>query len=489
MAVAVARKLHLSRHEIDMRRNWGVVRSRLAREQGLLILLVVAYVVTGRLGLTLAYVHPATSLVWPPSGIALGAFIVLGYRVWPAIFAGAVALYATVLGPVPAILALGAGNTLEALFASYLINRYAGGRNALQTPGNSMRFAGIATVAAAIVSPTIGASALALSKLAPWTAYDSIWLNWSLGSVTGSLLVAPLVILLSHRGHAPWRRTELLEAAVLFAGLMLVGIVTFSELPVPFPMEFLFLPVLLLTGSRLGRLPAAVAVLALTGLALYGTLSELGPFVYSTPTASLVMVMAFMGITAVISLSFAALVAEYMVAEEQLRELVVTDPLTGLPNYRRLIDTLALEISNSNRTGQPFAVVFFDMDALKRINDELGHLAGSRALCRVAETLKASCRTGDLTARFGGDEFVAVMPDTNDEGARAVIHRVTETLADDPDKPELSVSAGIAVYPRDGGTPTTLLSAADRALYAVKADKANARRRGVVQIREWSNAG
>jgi GGDEF domain-containing protein len=81
------------------------------------------------------------------------------------------------------------------------------------------------------------------------------------------------------------------------------------------------------------------------------------------------------------------------------------------------------------------------------------------------------------------------MPDTNDEGARAVIHRVTETLADDPDKPELSVSAGIAVYPRDGGTPTTLLSAADRALYAVKADKANARRRGVVQIREWSNAG
>ena len=70
-----------------------------------------------------------------------------------------------------------------------------------------------------------------------------------------------------------------------------------------------------------------------------------------------------------------------------------------------------------------------------------------------------------------------------------MIARVTERLADDPDKPELSVSAGVAIYPRDGGTPTTLLSAADRALYTVKAEKANARRRGVVPIREWSNAG
>jgi diguanylate cyclase (GGDEF)-like protein len=455
----------------------------------MLVLLVIVYIVSGRLGLALSYGHPAASLVWPPSGIALGAFLVLGYRVWPAIFASAVALYATALGPVPAILVLGAGNTLEALFASYLVNRYAGGRSALQTPGNSLRFAGLVSLAAAIVSPTIGASTLALSKLAPWTDYGAIWLNWSLGSVTGTLLIAPLIILLSHRGHASWRRAERVEGAVLSVAVLLVGIVTFAGLPVPFPMEFLFLPVLLLTGSRLGRLPAVIAVLALTGLALYGTLSGLGPFVHSTPTASLVMVMGFMGITAVISSCFAALVSEYGVAEAQLKELVVTDPMTGLPNYRRLIEALAAEIANSNRSGQPFAVVFFDMDALKRINDDLGHLAGSRALCRVAETLRASCRTGDITARYGGDEFVALLPETDDDGARAVIRRVTESLADDPDKPELSVSAGVAVYPRDAGTPTTLLAAADRALYAAKADKANARRRGVVQIREWSNAG
>ena len=167
----------------------------------------------------------------------------------------------------------------------------------------------------------------------------------------------------------------------------------------------------------------------------------------------------------------------------------MTDPLTGLPNYRRLVEVLGTEISRANRSDRPFAVLFFDMDGLKRINDELGHLIGSRALCRFAETLRATCRVTDTAARYGGDEFVAVLPDTDEDGAKLVIRRLTDRLAEDNDKPELSMSAGVALYPRDGGTPTTLLSAADRALYSVKAEKALARRRGVVPIREWSNAG
>jgi diguanylate cyclase (GGDEF)-like protein len=189
------------------------------------------------------------------------------------------------------------------------------------------------------------------------------------------------------------------------------------------------------------------------------------------------------------TLALAALASEYAVAEAQLRELVVTDPLTGLPNYRRLVEVLGAEIVRANKNDNPFAVVFFDMDGLKRINDELGHLIGSRAVCRFAETLRASCRSSDTPARYGGDEFVVILPETDDEGARVVIQRVEDRLREDPDKPALAVSAGVAVYPRDGGTPTTLLSAADRALYGVKAGKASERKRGVVAIREWTAAG
>jgi diguanylate cyclase (GGDEF)-like protein len=145
-------------------------------------------------------------------------------------------------------------------------------------------------------------------------------------------------------------------------------------------------------------------------------------------------------------------------------------------NYRRLIELLRAEIARSGRTRRPFAVLFIDMNGLKKINDKYGHLAGSRALCRVAETLRQSCRTTDTPARFGGDEFAVVLPETADEGGQLVLGRVAERLANDTDRPQLSVSGGVAVFPRDGDTPTLLLRAADQALYEAKARAAAARK-------------
>jgi diguanylate cyclase (GGDEF)-like protein len=163
--------------------------------------------------------------------------------------------------------------------------------------------------------------------------------------------------------------------------------------------------------------------------------------------------------------------------------------MTGLPNYRALVEKLGEEITRANRTDTTFAVVFCDMDGLKQINDELGHLIGSRAVCRFAETLRDCVRDTDTAARYGGDEFVAVLPGADEDGAKRVIDRLHARLAEDRIKPELATSAGIAVYPRDGSTATTLLSAADRALYQVKAHKASFRKRGVVPIKEWTSVG
>src|SRR6185295_12550173 len=100
---------------------------------------------------------------------------------------------------------------------------------------------------------------------------------------------------------------------------------------------------------------------------------------------------------------------------------------------------------------------------------EYGHLAGSRAVCRVADVLRRSVRSTDTPARFGGDEFVVILPDTQETGARLVAQRLSDRLAADGDKPLLSISTGVAIYPRDGGSPAALLTAADRALYESKA--------------------
>ena len=155
-------------------------------------------------------------------------------------------------------------------------------------------------------------------------------------------------------------------------------------------------------------------------------------------------------------------------SEDHLRHLAATDALTGLANYRRLSEELASEIKRSDRTSRAFAVLMFDLDGMKQINDRYGHLAGNRALCRLADIFRFSCRSIDTAARYGGDEFAIVLPETVAHDAALVRKRICERLSSDREEPLLSVSVGMAVYPEDGATIDTLFQAADRALYEMK---------------------
>jgi diguanylate cyclase (GGDEF)-like protein/PAS domain S-box-containing protein len=158
--------------------------------------------------------------------------------------------------------------------------------------------------------------------------------------------------------------------------------------------------------------------------------------------------------------------------EEHLRRQAASDPLTGLANYRHFVEVLDSEIRRSVRTSRKFALLFFDLDGLKQINDRYGHMVGSQALCRLADVLCSCCRDMDTPARFGGDEFALVLPETNARTANLVARRICENTAGDGKCPKLSVSMGMAVYPKHGCTIESLLCAADADLYIMKRQKA-----------------
>jgi diguanylate cyclase (GGDEF)-like protein len=153
---------------------------------------------------------------------------------------------------------------------------------------------------------------------------------------------------------------------------------------------------------------------------------------------------------------------------EQVRQLAVSDSLTGLGNYRALLNALESEIQRCSRNGRSFAVVLMDLDNLKQINDRHGHLVGSRAICRLGNVLRLHSRAIDTAARYGGDEFALVLPEAGAQAALRVSERIRERLSTDGEYPPVTVSVGSAVFPQDGRTVEELFDAADRSLYGMK---------------------
>jgi diguanylate cyclase (GGDEF)-like protein len=153
---------------------------------------------------------------------------------------------------------------------------------------------------------------------------------------------------------------------------------------------------------------------------------------------------------------------------ENVRQLAASDPMTGLANYSRLLGALETEIQRSCRTGRSFSLLLFDLDGLKQINDNHGHLVGSAAICRVADVLRVDSRAIDTAARFGGDEFALILPETEVNAAQIVARRICDHMARDGSFPAITASAGFAIYPQDGETVEILLSIADQVLYRAK---------------------
>src|SRR3989454_1983333 len=170
----------------------------------------------------------------------------------------------------------------------------------------------------------------------------------------------------------------------------------------------------------------------------------------------------------------AAVALDNAILLKRAEALSVTDDLTGLFNSRYLNLVLRRETKRASRNGRPLSLLFIDLDGFKGVNDTHGHLFGSRALVEAAAVIRGSARETDVVARFGGDEFALVLPDTGGEGAFAVGERIRDRIADhkflagDGLDIHLTASVGVATLPDVAASAEELVQAADKAMYQVK---------------------
>ena len=290
---------------------------------GGLVAIGVIYFALAKGGLALASIHPSATPIWPPTGVALAAVLLWGYRTWPAIFMAAVIVNATTAGSVATAIAIATGNSLEAVVGAYLINRWSSGCNTFSTPNSVAKFALICFVIATPISASIGLTSLATAGYIERTNFANAWVTWWLGDVTGALVIAPVIVLWASSHYHAFNRNEFLETVGVLATAAAVGLIAFSPLieqtPSRDPLGFLAILPMLWAALRRGPRDTATVALVLAGITIWGTLTGGGPFTTADLNVSFLLVLMFLISITVPSLLLSADVDVRKKAEESLR--------------------------------------------------------------------------------------------------------------------------------------------------------------------------
>ena len=293
--------------------------------------LAVVYFAAARLGLELKLGHASASPVWPPTGIALAALLLVGRKLWPGVLLGSFVAMLSVLGVTGpkwpqawlVSLVVGMGDTLEVLVMAWLAERYAGGRKALSQPLYLLRFVGLSAMLSSVLSPSLGLSALSLAGFERWSNFGLLWLTWWLGDMNSVVMLTSLLLVWSgpRRARLGLRRNA--EGAALLLVLGAVCWLVFGGREVFHAegahLSFLLIPPLLWAALRFGQRGTASLAFVIACWAITATVQNEGPFATGNQLSSLLLLQNFIAAITVLALVLAADVAQRKLSDESLR--------------------------------------------------------------------------------------------------------------------------------------------------------------------------
>ena len=283
-----------------------------------LALITGAYFLAGKIGLGFAIVHVSASPVWAPAGMAIALLLMFGTSIWPAILAGAFLVNITTAGSLLTSAAIAVGNTLEGVLGAWLLQRFANGVHAFESPPDILRSALFAGFLSPIVSATVGVTSVMLGQYASFEEFAVIWLTWWMGDATGILIVTPAILLWTQHPRISWDHRQRLELGLLLLVLLVTCEVIFGPLihtGHKYQLQFLLVPIMIWAAFRFGPRETATLTILLAGWATFGTIHGQGPFASESENDALLLGQAFLAVNSVMALALAAAVQEGKDAE------------------------------------------------------------------------------------------------------------------------------------------------------------------------------
>ena len=286
-----------------------------------LALVAALYFAAAKLALAFAIPPGYATAVWPSSGIALGALLLLGARYWPGIWLGAALANYTIQYSAPLAAAIATGNTLEAVVAAALVRQFIGIPHRFVRGEDVVRFVGVA-MAGCAVAASAATVALGAGGFMPWSDFWTNWWTWWQGDLSGIVIVTPLILTWSARQEFAWSRERIFECVAFSLVLLAVMLAVFgagSPGRGTLPLSFLVLPLIAWAAFRFTQREVATASAVMCGFAVWQTVGGSGPFVASNVNVSLLLLQAFLSTVVATGLVLSAVLEERRRAMERLK--------------------------------------------------------------------------------------------------------------------------------------------------------------------------